>query len=193
MAMLHRPKAPFIDVKPHRARIRETVVFLIDTAARAGAPIARHEVLRAVFLADRKHLNDYGRPITFDRYKATKSGPVATGVNDLLKKDPAKAGLPWRRRVDGETGTILFDTALRPTDEAVLSASDRDALAQALTVARSLGFVQLRKLTHEDPAYIDAWDDTDTTKQSFDMSYMMMFDVPDLQKAQELAFASRHI
>jgi uncharacterized phage-associated protein len=191
--MLHRPKAPLIDVKPHRARIREAVVFLIETASRTGGPIRRHDLLRAVFLADRKHLNDYGRPITFDRYKATKSGPVATGVNELLKKDPVKAGLPWRRSVNGEAGAIMFDTALRPADDAVLSVSDRDALAQALTVIQSLGFAQLRKLTHEDPAYIDAWDDTDNTKKAFDMSYMMMFDVPDLQKAQELAFASRHI
>lgn len=191
--MLHRSKAPFVDVKPHRARIREAVVCLIETASGMGTAISRPELLQAVFLADRQHLNDYGRPITFDRYKATKAGPVATGVNDLLRRDPVKAGYPWHRRKAADTDPFIYEGAGQLVDETVLAPSDRDGLADALRTIRTLGLEAVRRHTLNDPAYLDAWDGADTNRRVFNMSYAMMFDVPNLQKAQDLAFASRHL
>jgi hypothetical protein len=191
--MLHRPKAPYIGVKPHRARIREALLCLIETAGQMGKPITQPELLQAVFLADRTHLNVYGRPITFDRYKATKAGPVATGVKDLLRRDPVKAGYPWHRRKEADTGTFIYESARQAIDETILAPSDREGLVDALITVRRLGFEAVRQRILNDPAYLDAWDATDSSRQVFDMSYVMMFDVPSLQKAQDLAFASRHL
>lgn len=186
-----REKAPYIAVHPNRPRIMEALVFLVSEADRLSKTASQYDIVKSVFLADRRHLNEFGRPITFDRYVAMKHGPVPSTVYDLLKKDPAKEGFPWQREPFGE-GINRFFGAKRPSDPSILSQSDREALSDSFVTVKSLGFGQIRKLTHEDPAYLDAWED-EGNLQAFNMSYMMLFDVPDFEKAADIAFASEHL
>ncbi|QJX04100.1 Panacea domain-containing protein [Rhizobium brockwellii] len=186
-----RAKAPIIQITPNEPRILETVVFLISEADRLGKQATQYDIVKSIFLADRRHLNEYGRPITFDRYVAMEHGPVPSSVYDLLKKDPVAAGLPWTRIQTGAK-TYRYTDAQRVFDEGILAESDCEALAESFVTVKSLGFAQIRKLTHEDPAYVDAWED-DSDKKSFDISYVMLYDVPALEKAQELQFISEHL
>ena len=186
-----RQKAPIIEVKPNRQKILEAIVFLVSEADRLKKIASQYDIVKSVFLADRKHLNEFGRPITFDRYVAMKHGPVPSTVYDFLKKNPENEELPWKREKVDET-VFRFYAASRVYNDDILSESDKAALSDSFIIVKSLGFQQIRKLTHEDPAYIDAWEDDDILK-AFDMSYVMLFDVPDFNKAADVAFFSENI
>ncbi|MCD1633877.1 SocA family protein [Martelella mediterranea] len=185
-----RTKAPIIELKANRPKILESVVYLVCEADRLSKSASQYDIVKSVFLADRRHLNEYGRPITFDKYVAMEHGPVPSHVYDLLKKDPAAEDLPWSRE---QVGTKVWNyfSAKREADPDILSQSDFEALEEAFITVKSLGFSQIRKLTHEDPAYIDAWED-DGNQKAFDMSYMMLFDVPDIEKAMEVKFIAEN-
>ena len=49
--------------------------------------ITQYDIVKSLFLADKAHLNRYGRPITFDNYFAMKDGPVPNLAYNLLKRD----------------------------------------------------------------------------------------------------------
>jgi hypothetical protein len=127
-------------------------------------------------------------------------GPVPTLAYDLLKNKQqalrkVQGGeLPWRRTPAPEFGPNVYDyhTPQRDADINVLSASDVSALDNALTTIQSLTFSQIRRLTHEDPAYVDAWEDTGERKQ-YPISYGLLFETPDFKKAERIKFISEHI
>jgi len=67
-----------------------------------------------------------------------------------------------------------------------------DELRSALTIVKAFGSAQIRRLTHEDQAYLDAWEGHDGRRQ-YPMSYALLFDESAEGKAEELAFISKHI
>jgi hypothetical protein len=186
-----------VALSPNPRRIVEAVLFLIGEAERRGKAVTQYDLVKSIFLADRSHLNRYGRPITFDNYYAMKHGPVPSFVYGLLREDAAtldRAGLrrlPWHRRDTGKSH-FVYEKPQRPADRDVLSESDVEALTDALGTVLALGFAQVRRLTHEDPAYVAAWDDN-AGKKRFPMDYGLLFDEPDPARARELAFASAHL
>lgn len=184
-------KAPIVELTPNLPRIMEAIVFLVSEADRLRKSVTQYDIVKSVFLADRRHLNEYGRPITFDNYVAMKHGPVPSKVYDVLKADPCEAGHPWTK-TQINANTFTYQNATRGFDEQILAESDCEALSEALVTVKSLGFAQIRKLTHEDSAYVDAWEDN-SDKRAFDMSYAMLFDFPDTEKAIGLKFISENI
>jgi uncharacterized phage-associated protein len=44
-----------------------------------------HKVFKILYFADRKHLYDWGTPITGDTYIAMEAGPVPSRAYDMLK------------------------------------------------------------------------------------------------------------
>ncbi len=186
-----RQKAPVIVMTPNIAKIVEAIVFIVGESDRLKKISSQYDIVKTIFLADRSHLNEFGRPITFDKYIAMEHGPVPSTVYDILKKNPSTDCLPWKVTSQNGTTKRYFDAA-RVYDNNVLSESDISALSDSFVVVKSLGFQQIRKLTHEDPAYVDAWEDS-SEKKAFDMSYAMLFDVPDLAKALDVAFYSENI
>lgn len=197
--MYNRPKAEVVEMTPNVQAIVEAILHIVTEAEAASLTVTQYDVVKSLFLADRRHLNRYGRPITFDNYKAMLHGPVPDLAYDLLKEDGyamarnGVASLPWKRRSAPEVGgkCVAFYAPQRPIDEDVLSPSDMRELSHGLTVVKSLGFGQVRKLTHEDRAYLDAWEDDEAVK-SFPMSYSLFFDKPSVELAREVAFMSQH-
>ncbi len=53
-----------------------------------GAKTDLHAILKACYFADKKHLNDHGRPIFGATYRAMKFGPVPIEIYEMLKGDP---------------------------------------------------------------------------------------------------------
>jgi uncharacterized phage-associated protein len=197
--LARRQRAPLHDLMPHVPRIVAAIAVIIDEAKSRGLPVTQYDLVKALFLADRGHLNKFGRPITFDNYVAMKDGPVASLSYNFLKEDAAslrrhKIRLPWRRRAAPELGTraFAFDVDIGDVDTTILSPSDLQELKSAITIVKSLGFRQVRKLTHEDQAYIEAWED-DGPSTRYKMSLSLLFDVPNEELATELAFLSRHV
>jgi hypothetical protein len=187
-------------MQPHTDRILHAITFLIGEAAKRGLQVTQYDLVKTLFLGDRAHLNKYGRPITYDNYVAMTNGPVPSQAYDLLKENPLvmKAvglrSLPWTRTPApeiSEKAYVYSAAQIEPSDE-ILSPSDFEELSSGLTTVKSLTFTQIRKLTHEDAAYVDAWEDEGGRAQ-YPMSYSLLFDVPDEDTAKHVAFASKHV
>lgn len=196
---LARAKAPIVMMRQNVPKIVDAILQVVSEAERRAIAVTQYDIVKTIFLADKAHLNRYGRPITFDDYVAMRHGPVPSLVYDLLKQNEkalSRVGepLPWQQTKSPERGPSVFcfhSPARSPSDD-VLSPSDVSALNDALTTIQSLTFSQIRRLTHEDPAYIDAWEDTDERKQC-PMSYGLLFETPDFEKAEGIKFISEHI
>ena len=180
---------------PNVEKIVAAISYVVAQAAESGQTLTQYDIVKTLFLADRKHLNDYGRPITFDNYYAMLHGPVPNLAYDLLKGNKhaiEKFGkkLPWATK-KGQGSKILFSLR-RDTSIEALSSSDQDALSSALTIVQSLGFPQIRALTHNDAAYIQAWSNKEEESKSALMDLAFLFDIPNSDAAQQLTFISKH-
>lgn len=188
--------APPPRLNPQLAKIVEVILFLVDEGARRGLTLTQYDIVKSVFLADKRHLDEYGRPVTFDNYSAMLHGPVPSATYDMLKPNYEWAYLgmetaPWVRTQRHGTPAAEF----RPTRSAnlkKLSLSDVEALGSALSLAKSLTFGGLREYTHKNRAYEAAWRDSDTVK-AFDMDYRLIPDFDDPELIEDLAYASRHM
>ena len=180
-------------MQPRSDKIVEAILYVIVEAKNRGDLVDQYEIVKTIFLADRQHLNRYGRPITFDNYFAMKDGPVPSLSYDLLKEDAyalrdVGGYVPWVRQHRIANIYDFVEPARAPSDE-VLSPSDKRALADALAVVKSLGFNKTKKITHDDPAYKSAWGDG--ANASSPMEYALLFDPPDKDLAAELEYLSQ--
>jgi len=185
-----KSKAPVVRLRENVSKIVHALAYVIKFADENDPRPSQYDLVKTLFLADRSHLNEWGRLITYDNYVAMQHGPVPSFAFDLLKgntKAIAKIGggdLPWSSAKEGNY-FAYFDAQDLDFEE-VLSQSDMDMLEKNYIVVRALGFSQVRKLTHEDAAYVDAWEDH-VRKKQFPMSLGMLFDSPNFEKAEEIA------
>lgn len=134
----------------------EVILWLAQ--ARAGIDI--YHIIKAAFIADKNHLNQYGRPVIGDDYKADVYGPRGECVWGLLRRQPLAVlalgdnggDLPFS--VDDENGWQV--KATRSPNHRLLSASDVACLGAALSQVAGMSFDDLVDMTHDDPAYIAA-------------------------------------
>lgn len=191
---------PIVKLRPNYPRILEALLFLLAQGAERRITLTQYSILKTFFLADRNSLNRFGRPITFDNYTAMKDGPVASFIYNVLKGEPQALKmlglreLLWVREPAPEVGQNAFKyhSPARAPDLDLLSDSDLELLADSLTIVSSLSFAQVRRLTHEDAAYLAAWRG-DASQKAYDMSLGLLFDTPDYEGAERVAFASQHI
>ncbi len=194
-----RKKAPIVTLCPDRLKILNALLYLIEQGDGKDIAVTQYTILKTFFFADRSHLNRYGRPITFDNYKAMKDGPVASFIYDVLKNNVnfldafGVVGPLWERTPAPEIAPRAFRYHMcrAKPDLDILSESEVEALSDAFATSTSLSFKQIKRLTHEDPAYIDAWENEDQNS-SYDMSIGLLFDIPDFEQARELVFMSQH-
>lgn len=195
--MSARHKAQIFKMEPNKSRILEALLYLIGEADKRELKATQYTLVKSLFLADRSHLNSFGRPVTFDNYVAMNHGPVPSFCYRLLrdeidtKKEFGITARLWQKHKSSEfKNAFEFTKPLREADLDVLSESDIEALSSALTIVSSLSFSQLRKLTHEDAAYLDAWEDSGE-KKAYPMSYGLLFDSPDFDQAATIEHASK--
>lgn len=188
-------KAPRVELKPDVDRILAAIAYVISRAENRGRRPSQYEIAKTLFIADRAHLNKYGRPITFDNYFAMNHGPVPSFAYNLLKQDRGalkaigERQIPWQQRSVGKHFEYFAANAILAED--ALSESDIEELDGALSVILTLSFGQIRRVTHEDPAYQEAWSDEDDAR-AFPMSLGMLFDAPNYDAANTVAFISKH-
>ncbi len=191
-----RSKAPVVKLHENVDRIIYSIAFVISHANSREIKPTQYDIVKTLFLADRAHLNKWGRPVTYDNYCAMQHGPVPSVSYDLLKENKyiiRKFGIkdiPWKRYPAGTANHYL--NAQKLDFEDVLSPSDIEALKDAFSTVSSLGFTQIRKLTHEDAAYVDAWEDESNCK-SFDMSLGLLFDTANYEEAERIAEQSEYV
>lgn len=192
-------KAPRVTLIPNMDKILDAVCYVIFEAKNRNSELTQYDIVKTLFLADKAHLNKYGRPITFDNYFAMNHGPVPTTTYDLLKENKRTLNkhdidvLPWKRTKKEGHNHYKYSLKSRKTpDFESLSQSDKDALKNALITVKSLTFGQIRKLTHEDSAYEEAWDEDNPAQKSHRMSYGMLFESPNFEAAEHIEFLSKH-
>lgn len=187
-----------VEMKPNVDRIVAALYFVMTEARRRGRNVSQYDLVKTLFLADRAHLNEWGRPVTYDNYCAMFHGPVPSLAYDLLKgnekamRDHHLHGLPWKSvpHIKSAKHFLSVDNALNSQD--FLSESDIEALDNSLGVVLSLGFSQIRRLTHDDPAYVDAWRE-DGGRAAYAMKLGLLFDDPNFEQAATLAEYSAHV
>ena len=116
-------------------------------------------IVKTLFYADKIHLQNYGRLITDDYYRAMKDGPVPSGAYDLVK---------IVRGEDYEFDQKLIDvhpeasikvterkviTPLREPNLDYLSESDIEALDEAIAQYSNMDINQLWNLVHDEESY----------------------------------------
>ena len=185
---------------PYIDKIIDVIAFLLHEAPKH---LTQYHIVKAIFLADRDHLNKYGRPITYDNYVAMEHGPVPSCAYDCLKNNAAflvklgRDSFPWKEVESDQIeqtsqNTKFFEPSGEPQVSDLMSESDEIALKDALKKVLASNFKNLRNLTHEDPAWQEAWDSRGN-QNSKEMNYALLFDVPDQVQADFIAESSIYL
>jgi hypothetical protein len=190
---------PLPRLRPNYKKILESVLFLINEAERRKIYVTEYDIDKSVFIADVAHLNQYGRPITFDNFVAMKDGPVPSATRDILQPEfnprpqyGAEAWPPWDRERSPEDGGLAhrFVRPKRKENLRILSETDVHALSEALSVVKSLKFSGVRNETHKHPAYTEAWERRGDRKAA-EMDYGKLLDAADEEMIEDLVYSSK--
>jgi uncharacterized phage-associated protein len=152
----------------------EKIIELMLYIAHARPNADKYQVVKLMYLADREHINTYGRPITFEQYAALPFGPVASNAMDLMEGDRytfRKAGiseLPFevgKKLIDAKEVACL-STPKRDVDFDVFSKSDIRIMDDIIERFGNKTFDELFNITHEHEAYKRAWRRRGTSRSS---------------------------
>lgn len=146
-----------LEFTPRFDKIVELLLYLAHKKPNAD----HYQAVKFFYLADREHINKFGRPITFDVYYALQYGPVASKTLDLLhsNKDVLEeagiAALPIE--LEQLDKIIVLRRPLRAVDYDLFSKSDLVVFDAVLEEFGDKSFSELFDLTHEHFAYQNAW------------------------------------
>lgn len=119
----------------------------------AGGRMMRLRLIKLLYLAEREHLRDAGRPIVGDYYVSMRHGPVLSNVLDLAEEDDRLPGAVWRGyiRRDGEHGVRL----VQDPGQDQLSRAEVETLRRVHREQRSRTRWEIRDMTHLFPEWQD--------------------------------------
>jgi uncharacterized phage-associated protein len=140
----------------NRDKALEAILFI---ASRLQLP-TMHSIAKMLYLADKRHLQEYGRLICGDRYVAMEYGPVPSAVYDMMKVPTG------RSRIDPDVDEIIVGSMAiahgrtvvpkRQADTSLLAESEISCIEGAIKEHGGKSFGELTDLTHD-----AAWDSTD--------------------------------
>lgn len=151
--------------------------------AQCGMPeFTKGKLCKLLFLADKLHLVQYGRPITGDSYAAMEHGPIPSCVLNIL--DAIEAETPRTSEAIELAAALNLDRRFRyprlmPAARPKLtnlSESDIEVLNEVVRRYGTKSFTQLRHLTHDLPAYEKVWEDPERTAGSVPMRFEDFFE-----------------
>jgi hypothetical protein len=104
-------------------------------------------------LADKKHFNQFGRPITFEAYYALDYGPVASSALDLIKGEVITlraAGIPGLPiQITKHDNIFTLDNPERASNRELFSRSDLRVFDEIVAEYGGKGFKELYDITHQ--------------------------------------------
>jgi uncharacterized phage-associated protein len=149
----------------------KTVAASLYIVSKGLPELTMAKLFKLLYFSDKDHLVRYGRTITGDRYVAMKDGPVPSNLYDLFKEmrgTPAsKAALLLSKNIKADASTFAYPRliATGTIDPMQLSVSDIASLDRILFEFGKFSFLRLRALTHETPAWENAWTERKTDSQ----------------------------
>jgi uncharacterized phage-associated protein len=120
----------------------------------------KYKLAKLLFLAEKFHLVRYGRPITGDEYCALPYGPIPSATLNILNEEeneyptPLTIAVQLDRRYANPRYSIKGEI---PFTFEELSKSDTRALDLIVQRHGKKTFDELKAMTHEMPAYKNAW------------------------------------
>ena len=121
-----------------------------------------HKLFKILYFADKEHITEYGRPITYDSYIAMKNGPVPSFLYDALKFVKGN-NLFFRSPKDVKCFEIAggyYVGATRDADVDFLSETDIECLHNSVQKYKDFSFDKLTAISHD-----DAWTKADTNEE----------------------------
>lgn len=138
-----------VDSKGKYVKILEALAYIA-----ARIPVGKknyYNVLKVFYLADKDHMEQYGRFIFDDHYSAMDMGPVPSLAYDLVKAIRANESLPHSLvRTIKVVGYQVSN--LRDADEDVFSGSDLECIDSVIELSKTQ---DIAKISHD-----DAWKQT---------------------------------
>jgi len=122
----------------------------ITWMVRQQGRIDLHSLLKACYFADKRHLNEHGRPVFGARYRAMPWGPVPLEIYEMAKGEAIWLAelemetLPWT--LDGYH--LVWQQGANGPDLDQLSRTDREALEWGLRHSLSMDFGARTAATH---------------------------------------------
>ena len=117
-----------------------------------------HKIFKILYFADQKHLANYGRTITGDKYIAMQKGPVPSRVYDIFKIIKGEYIFENKNNLSKffkiENGYIVKPLAKPDLD--LFSESDIECLNESIKENEGLDFGELKDKSHD-----LAWDQAD--------------------------------
>jgi uncharacterized phage-associated protein len=140
----------------NREKALEAILFI---AQKLRQP-TMHSIAKMLYLADKMHLQEYGRLICGDRYIAMEYGPVPSAIYDMMKVPAGRCMIdPDADEIIAEAFGITHGRNVVPKrepDTSLLAESEIACIEETLREHGGKSFGQLTDLTHD-----AAWDSTD--------------------------------
>ncbi len=112
-----------------------------------------YNLLKAIFEADKWHLNQHGRPVTGDIYMRMQYGTVPSAIYDMLKQEPLPLVFLNLDAYPFEKDSHYIK-AKRESDLSLLSESDVEALEVGLAKYIDLPFEQVLATNHSEQCWL---------------------------------------
>jgi len=121
-------------------------------------PANVYNVLKCLYYADRKHLQEYGRQIYGETFYALEHGPVPSAAYEIIKyaNGRAKWDLQFPEALELLAVNDIHVGARGPVDTDLLSRSDMACLLDAARKYGKMPFGKLKKLSHQGKAFENA-------------------------------------
>lgn len=133
---------------------RKSLEAVLYIAGKAGGEINIYSLLKAIFEADKIHLNKFARPVTGDAYIKMAYGTVPSTIYDFIKQNPLALGSLNLEKYPFEiTGHNLKSS--RPFDDKYFSKSDLKALDEGFSVYGKLDFNEVKERNHKERCWIE--------------------------------------
>jgi uncharacterized phage-associated protein len=176
-----------LQYRPKLDKIVELLLYLAHK--RPGAD--KYQAVKFFYLADKKHINRHGRPITQESYFALPYGPVASKAMDLLEQDRRtmkEAGieaLPFEvgDEIRKDRSITVIGRPLREVNLDLFSKSDLTVFDEVIAEFGNCTFEQLFDVTHDHTAYKKAWARRRPNSKRAEMHYDEMVDNESLRHA----------
>jgi uncharacterized phage-associated protein len=137
---------------------RKALHALLFVVTHLPKPANVYNVLKCVYYADRKHLQEYGRQIYGETFYALEHGPVASAAYEIVKyaAGRAKWDLHFPEALELLDVNDIYISARGGPDKDLLSRSDMACLLDAARKYGTMSFGRLKKLSHQGKAFENA-------------------------------------
>lgn len=141
-------------IKPDNDKALNAALYVASHFEKVGF----HKIFKILYFADQKHIANYGRTITEDKYIAMQKGPVPSRVYDIFKIIKGESILEdkynFSKYLKIENGYIV-KPRIKP-DLDLFSDSDIECLNDSIKENGELKFGELKDKSHD-----SAWNQAD--------------------------------